>query len=55
MKNYIKKTYQKIREWGWKYRQRTLHIVPETKYLKPRHLKFEERFSEQGDTKLGGV
>ena len=30
MKNYIKKIYQKIREWGWKYRQRTLHIVPET-------------------------
>ena len=32
MKNYINKNYQKLREWGWKHRQKTLHIVSETKY-----------------------
>ena len=32
MKKYIIRKYQKIREWGWKYRKSTLHLVPETKY-----------------------
>ena len=32
MKSYIIKSYQKLREWGWKHRQKTLHIIPETKY-----------------------
>ena len=26
------KSYQKLRECGWKHRQKTLHIIPETKY-----------------------
>ena len=32
MKKYVIKKYQEIREWGWKYRKETLHLVPETKY-----------------------
>ena len=32
MKKYVIKKYKKIREWGWKYRKKTLHIVPETQY-----------------------
>ena len=30
MKKYIIKKYKKIREWVWKYRKNTLHIIPET-------------------------
>ena len=26
------KSYQKLRECGWKNRQKTLHLIPETKY-----------------------
>ena len=37
------KNYQKLRECGWKYRQKTLHLIPETKYLRLKHLKFEEK------------
>ena len=32
MKNFLIQKYNKFREWGWKYRKMTLHIVPETKY-----------------------
>jgi len=24
--------YKNIREWGWKYRKKTLNVVPETRY-----------------------
>ena len=36
-------SFQKLRECGWKHRQKTLHIIPETKYWRPKHLKFEEK------------
>ena len=26
------KSYQKVRECGWKHRQKSLHLIPETKY-----------------------
>jgi len=32
MKKNLIKVYSKIRELGWKYRKKTLHIIPETKY-----------------------
>ena len=32
MNKYLVKVYSKIREWGWKYRKKTLHIIPETRY-----------------------
>ena len=47
MKKYLIKVYNRIREWGWKYRKKTLHIIPETRYWKPHHLKFEEKSLEK--------
>ena len=32
MKNYIINIYKNFREWCWKYRKETLHVVPETRY-----------------------
>ena len=32
MKSILIQQYNKLREWGWKYRKKTLHIFPETKY-----------------------
>ena len=32
IKNILKQKYENIREWGWKYRKKTLHLIPETRY-----------------------